>query len=246
MNLQALTPRALRSITGLNLPEFAALALAFDQAWHQAEQDRPLLRAQHPRIRRCGAGRNGSLPSIRAKLLFILLWFKVYPTFDGMGVLFGLHPSQACRWAHRLTPVLEAALKRKLCLPARRAANLEEIFASFTELRTFLIDGTDRPVRRPKNGRKRKARYSGRKKRYAVKNILAAAGRRVVLLGRTRPGCWHDKRCLDRERWRFPAGSTILGDRGFSGYAQTDATVLTPFRRPNGRDTPPRQRRLYR
>lgn len=35
-----------------------------------------------------GGGRKGKLPSMRDKLLFLLYYLKVYPTFDVMGVQF--------------------------------------------------------------------------------------------------------------------------------------------------------------
>lgn len=91
---------------------------------------------------------------------------------------------------------------------------------------------------------KRKACYSGRKKRYAVKNILVVRGSKVVALSRTRPGRWHDKKCIDAEKWIFPRGSTVLGDRGFAGYTQPFAGVRTPKRRPN-RGKTPKTNRLF-
>ena len=232
--LSFLHPRQINAITSLTATEFDTLALSFGKAWQAAEKARLCLRTGQRRQRALGGGRHAVLRTSREKLLFILFWFKVYPTFDVMAFFFGMSQTQACQWAHRLAPILEAALKRKLCLPERKAHNLEKTLAEFPGL-TFIVDGTDRPCCRPKHGMTRKARYSGRKKRYAIKNILAVKDRRVVLLGKTRPGRWHDKHCIDFEKWQFPHGSTILGDRGFSGYAQPHATVRTPERRPNGR-----------
>jgi len=229
-----LQPRQIKSVTSLTASEFESLAGSFDKGWKSAEKARLCLRTGQRRQRALGGGRHAVLCSSRDKLLFILFWFKVYPTFDVMAFFFGMSQTQACQWAHRLAPILEAALKRKLCLPERKAHNLAKTLAEFPSL-TFIVDGTDRPVCRPKQGMTRKARYSGRKKRYAVKNIIAVRGRRVVLLGKTRPGRWHDKHCIDFEKWQFPNGSTVLGDRGFAGYTQPHATVRTPERRPNGR-----------
>jgi len=225
--------------------EFDALAAIFDKAWIAAEKARPTLRTGQRRTRALGGGRNATLRTPREKLLFILFWFKAYPTFDVMAFFFGISQPQSCIWAHRLAPILEAALGRKLCLPARKAHNLAKTLAEFPSL-TVIVDGTERPCCRPTNGMKRKACYSGRKKRYAIKNILGVHERKVVLLGKTRPGRWHDKKCIDTENWRFPRGSTILGDRGFAGYEQIHSTVRTPDRRPNRGKTPKRNRPFNR
>ena len=239
MNITLFSPRLIKSITSLNQNEFNSLLFDFTKAWNLIESQRPLLRSTAKRSRSVGAGRNGALPAMKSKLLFILFWFKVYPTFDVMGFFFNMNPSQACRWSHRLAPVLEAALKRKLCLPARKTTNFEQTLSSFPELKTFIVDGTDRPIQRPKHGMRRKACYSGRKKRYCIKNIISVTpSRKVVLLGKTRPGSWHDKKCIDKENWKFPHKSTILGDRGFAGYEQPNAEVKTPHRRPNNASTP--------
>jgi len=145
------TPRAIKSLTGLTLGEFDTLLSAFHKAWLTAEKARPVLRTGARRQRALGAGRNAVLRSSRDKLLFILFWFKAYPTFDVMAFFFGMGQPQACVWAHRLAPILETALKRKLCLPERKAHNLEKTLAEFPSL-TFIVDGTDRPVCRPKHG----------------------------------------------------------------------------------------------
>ena len=234
MQQKLFNPRLIKSVTGSTASEFDVLVGAFNKAWLAAEKARPLLRTDGRRIRALGGGRNSVLRTSREKLLFIMFWFKVYPTFDVMGFFFGMSQTQACEWAHRLAPILEAALGHKKHLPQRKSHTIEKALGAFPAL-TFIVDGTDRPCCRPKHGMTRKARYSGRKKRYAIKNILAVRDRRVVLLGKTRPGRWHDKRCIDFERWRFPRGSTILGDRGFAGYAQPHANVRTPERRPNGK-----------
>ncbi len=240
-NIKPLLPRQIKSITSMTEAEFDSLAAAFDKAWLKAEKSRLTLRTNHRRLRSLGAGRNAILRTSREKRLFVLFWFKVYPTFDVMAFFFGMSQPQACLWAHRLAPILESTLKRNLCLPARKAHNLVKTLAEFPAL-TFIVDGTERPCCRPTNGMRRKACYSGRKKRYAVKNIIAVHAKRVVLLSKTRPGRWHDKKCIDAENWRFPRGSTVLGDRGFAGYEQPHAKVITPERRPNHAKTPKRNR----
>ena len=237
--------RTVKAISGLNKVEYEALVKSFHTAWIAAESRRPTLRTGTERRRALGAGRCATLRTSRDKLLFILLWFKVYPTFDAMAFFFGMSQPQACVWAHRLFPILEAALKTKLALPERKAYTLEKTLAEFPSL-TFIVDGTERPVRRPKHGIRRKALYSGHKKRHAVKNISAVRASRVVLLGKTRPGSWHDKKCIDRERWTFPHGSNVLADSGFEGYTQPDSTVLLPKRKPHRRKPPKRDKMFNR
>lgn len=98
--------RLLRAVTGLNLKAFKELKPAFIEALSEAEIPR---RSNQARQRAKGAGRKPRLETVEEKLIYILVYFKCYPTFDLAGVLFDIDRSQANRWMHRLQPVLEKA-----------------------------------------------------------------------------------------------------------------------------------------
>ncbi len=185
MNLEktGTNPRLLRAATSLDRSEFEQLVLPFEQEW-LAAQRRSLTWRGTRRLRALGAGNKGKLRSMRAKLLFILMYFKLYPLPEVMGLLFGLHQSEANRWVHRLTPVLEKALGRRLELPSRRPADLQRVLAECPRLE-FVLDRVERPVRRPrtKTGKsgttaeKRSGTASRTRSSPAVVKSRAGAGR---------------------------------------------------------------------
>ena len=201
-------PRSMKAATGLTSREFDNLSSLFCDAWYSHESSRKFTLAGNERSRKFGGGRRSELKTTDDKLFFILFWFKVYPTLDIMARIFGISQPQAHYWTKRLTPVLELVMKKKCLLPARQLTTMEEVIAIVPDIH-FIIDGTERPICRPTNGMRKKACYSGRKKRYAVKNIIAVQNRNVVLLGKTCHGSHHDKKCIDNERWSFPTSSTI-------------------------------------
>ena len=96
-------------------------------------------------------------------LLFILLYFKIYPLQEVQGTLFGMSQGQANDWIQRLTPILQVALKEKALLPEREPATLEQVLAEY-DLLEFTIDGTERRRQRPKDHIEQKEYYSGKKK----------------------------------------------------------------------------------
>ncbi|WP_440864905.1 hypothetical protein [Symbiopectobacterium purcellii] len=59
-------------------------------------------------------------------------------------------------------PVLEMTLGRECVLPARQIRSAEEFFRAFPGVKDVFIDGTERPVQKPKNLRRRKKMYSGK------------------------------------------------------------------------------------
>ena len=75
----------LRALTGLNRKAFEELKLAFEQELLEAEVPR---RSQEQRQRAKGAGRKPRLKTVEEKLIYILFYFKCYPTFDLAGILF--------------------------------------------------------------------------------------------------------------------------------------------------------------
>lgn len=226
-------PRTLRSLTGLRASEFEALLPSFSKAWECFVSE---TFKRTSRQRAYGGGRKAHLSELADKLLFILVYFQMYPTQEVQGYLFGMSQAQANEWVHRLTGVLNEALGEEHQLPERRAANLETVLSKCPSLE-FMIDGTERPINRPKDKDKQKTHYSGKQKRHTVKNnVISERHGKVVYLSGTHEGKKHDKRIADEENYRFPKGSKLLQDTGFQGYQPEGAISIQPKKKPRGRD----------
>ena len=154
--------RLIRAMTGLNLKSFEELLPSFTEAYEKS-----ILKLAKKRKRAHGGGRKSALKTMSAKLIFILVYCKCYPTFDMLGVMFGFHRSCAHDWVHRLLPVLETALGYKQALPLRQLSSMEEFIEKFSDIKEVIFDGTERPVQRPKDHEKQKEHYSGKKKTYS-------------------------------------------------------------------------------
>lgn len=231
MNYQELKdkPRTLQSLTGVNPAEFEALLEPFGKAWDEYVDE---TFKQTTRQRAYGAGRKAELEALADKLLFILVYFRLYPTQQVQGYLFGLGQAQAHEWVHRLTHVLNQALGQQQHLPEREPAKLEAVLSACPSLE-FIIDGTERPINRPKDKEDRKTYYSGKQKQHTVKNdIIVQRGGRVVFLSDTYEGKKHDKKIADEETYEFPEGSTLWQDTGFQGYAPEGVTIKQPKKKP--------------
>jgi hypothetical protein len=226
-------PRVFQQLTGMKIEEFDKLEAAFEKAYDEDER-------RHPENR---AGRKPVLLTGQDKLFFILFYLRHYPTQDVLGFLFGISQGQANHWIHRLTPIVNKALGEGQELPGRKAEDCEAFLQECPEL-TFIIDGTDRPIRRPQDGEERRKNYSGKKKRHTKKNIVVTemATGEVLGLGATQPGSKHDKACADEENYTFPSGSTLFQDTGFQGYAPEGASIEQPTKKPRGKELSPEQK----
>lgn len=84
--------RWLRALTRLNIQAFVQLLIPFYEAYIKAEQNK-----FKPRKRSRGGGHKARLKAMDVKLLFILFYFKCYPTFDLLGILFDVDRLTGCQ-----------------------------------------------------------------------------------------------------------------------------------------------------
>lgn len=236
--------RLLRAMTGLNRKAFEALLPSFAQAYEQSR-----LNPNVERKRAVGGGRKATLQTSREKLFYILLYCKCYPTFDLMGALFSFDRSCAWDWVHGLLPILEQTLGHQQALPERKLHSMEEFLEHFPEVKVVILDGTERPVQRPKDSEKQKEYYSGKKKRHTRKHITGSTRKkRVILLTQARGGRVHDKRQLDEAGLveHIPDEVAIEGDLGFQGLQNEFDNVHLPHKKPKGKELSERQKQENR
>jgi hypothetical protein len=246
MTYESLKTKAglLKNFTGLSHRGFKKLAVAFDQAYAEDLQGWEEQRAV-PRQRRVGGGRQGALSTVEDKLLFILFYFKYYPVQVVQGYFFGLSQPQANEWIHRLTPVLNQALGDECQLPERQTDAVAAVLAACPGLQ-FIIDGTERPIRRPKDAERQRQHDSGKKKRASVKNNVISDKRtdKIKVLSPTVPGKQHDKALADAQKIVFPPGSQLWKDTGFQGYEPANVMTFQPKKKPRGAELSEADKRL--
>src|SRR5262245_5014160 len=225
-------PRVLQALRGVSQAEFEQVERRFTA--RLGEQ-----RAKRRYKRLPGAGRKHTLRTLRAKLFFLLFYLQCYPTFAVAGILFAVDRSRACRWVGDWLPLLEAVLGRAAVLPARQIRSVEEFLPRFPEVHDLFLAGTERPTQRPRKAGRQRARYSGKKKRHRVKNVIGNdATKRGVLLGETQGGRVHDYPLLQASGWlpQLPQGLRLWVARGFQGIEQAAPQLLVfhPRKKPRG------------
>lgn len=218
--------RLCQAIFGVSRQEIENLLPTFDQCLIAHRYQIKAIRK-----RKIGAGRKGDLPTNLDKLLYILAYLKIYPTYDAMSILANHQRSKCGDSIKFLLPTLEMALRRKLVLPQIKARSLEQIFRDNPELKDVFLDGSERRVQRPKNVKKRNKLYSGKKKATTRKNIiLNDENRKIVFMSKTKSGRRHDKRIADKcQLARYiPPNISIWTDTGLQGLQKTHPNVIMP------------------
>ena len=227
-------PAVLERLTGLKMKEFEALRESFSTHYDQQVIE-PRVKAPG-RKRAAGAGQKGALPEMADKLLFILVYTRISPLLFVQGLLFGMAESKACTWVGVLLPVLDAAMGEIHVRPKRATGrSLEEIIEEFPELQELgvLTDGTERPIRRPKDETKENEHYSGKKKRHTSKHvtIVHPKTQRILAVSEEAPGTKHDKKIMDEAQLSCTTALQVRADSGFQGLSIGNAEIIIPFKR---------------
>lgn len=222
--------RVMRSLTGLDGNAFKTLLITFESVLQKEQR-----KNTKPRKRAKGGGRHHTLSIATEKLFYILFYMKCYPTFDLAGFLFDVDRSQAHRWVQALLPELQKALGRELVLPKRKIKSIEEFIWLFPDIKDIFIDGTERPVNRPKKGKRQTKHYSGKKKQHTKKNLIVSTEKKkIIILTHTKSGNQHDMRMLKKSELpqNIPKQVAIWVDTGFLGLDKsTEATVVIPHKK---------------
>jgi hypothetical protein len=222
--------RLVRSVLGITKEEFLALLPTFKHIVREDAESKKRKRA-------FGGGSNGKIKQARKKLFFILFYVKAYPTFDVAAFVFASSKSRTQHWAHKILPLLEKTLGRKVALPKRRINSPEEFLALFPEVKEAMIDGVERPTIRSQKNKTQRKHYSGKKKRHERKNIVITdKKKRILVLTPSKHGKVHDKKLSDKALAvvRIPKEVALLADTGFAGIDKQHPNTLIPKKKPRG------------
>jgi hypothetical protein len=225
--------RMMRGLTGLNLEEFETLLPTFESILFEIHSNKERQRA-------VGGGCKGILLDARHKLFYILFYMKTYPTFDVAAFVFGTVRSVTFEWKSRLLPALERALGRVITLPKRQIRSIEEFLQLFPEVKDIFIDGTERPVQRPRKSKNVRRKYSGKKKRHTHKNtIFCGEKSQILAVSPTKGGRMHDskqaRKCSFIEH--IPKKVAIWADSAYPrNIAKNGNKVMIPHKKPRKRD----------
>lgn len=231
--------RLMRSVIGMDKKEFSQLLKIFSPLVNRVHYKRN-------RKRKPGAGRTHTLDTPDQKLFYILFYMKCYPTFDVAGFFYEVDRSQTKRWVDELRYKLEKALGKALVLPERKIRSVKEFLEKFPQVKELIIDGTERPIQRPRDKKKQKECYSGKKKKHTLKNIVGANRKKtILLLSPTADGKEHDYTILKKSKLpeHIPPELKTYLDLGFKGIQKDyPLKILMPFRKPRTTDLTPKQK----
>ena len=225
-------PRLFRSFTGLEIFEFDTICREIELRYQEYEKKRL---SKKRRIRNIGAGRPFDL-KVRDRFVMLLVYYKLYITYTLSGFLFNLDQSNVCRDISILEPLIERCipLPKKLYRRTRRLRTIGEVEEYFPGFKAF-VDSTEQEIPRPKNKKKRKNHYSGKKKKHTVKNQYMVNNQGLILhKTRHEKGKKHDYGVYKHSHPVTPSQvESVVVDLGYLGIQKDFPTVksVLPYRK---------------
>src|SRR5512133_2579660 len=216
-------PLLFKSFTGLAVSEFDVIAKEIESKYDEHERKRLYNRK---RERDIGAGRPFKLKA-RERFLILLVYYRLYITFTLSGFLFDLDQSNICRDISMLEPLVKMCitLPKKLYKRSRRLRTIDEVEEYFPGFKAF-IDCSEQEIPRPKNKRRRKSYYSGKKKKHTVKTQYMVNSEGTILhkTGHDR-GRIHDYEIFKNKHPMTPLQVENILDLGYIGVQNDFPTV---------------------
>ncbi|MBI2185396.1 MAG: transposase [Thaumarchaeota archaeon] len=225
-----------KSFIGLDVDEFDSLYEKVESGYVGYERQR-LLRENRKRM--LGAGRPFKL-SLRDRLMMLLVYYRLYVTSILVGYLFNLDQSNVLKDVRMIEPLVERCIPipKKVYARARRARTVEEVEEYFPGFKA-IIDATEQEVPRPKNKRRRKSYYSGKKRRHTVKTQLTVNKDGLIMHKTSHVrGRVHDYTLYKEKHPNLPEQVNQTFDLGYYGV-KNDFSGLNcslPFKRQGGRN----------
>jgi DDE superfamily endonuclease len=219
-------PAACRSFTGHTPEQFETVFAQFLPAHRQRCAAAPTTKEGKPRQRAFGGGCH-SWHDPRTRLLIALIWLRIYPTFEVLGLLFSLNKTNV----HEAVMDQLATLERLADFPFERPTaerkklrSLAAVRDAFPDVRG-VIDAKEQRIQRPKSRKeddRQKPDYSGKKKCPTLKNEIAVQpdGTIGAVSARVPGGAVHDLTLQRQTRLVAPldpGDEAAMVDQGYDG-----------------------------
>ena len=211
-------PLLFKSFTGLTVKEFDDIYDNGISKRHGRHEIRRLSKRKDSRERSIGAGRPFKL-DIKNRFLMLLVYCRLYITCTLAGFLFDLDQSSICRDMQKIEPLVRNCLPipQKIYNIAKRLKTPQEVEQYFPGFLAF-IDCTEQQIPRPVDNKRKKAYYSGKKKRHTVKTQIVVNNRGLIIhkTGHKK-GRRHDYNIYKRNHPVTPKQVVNVFDLGYLG-----------------------------
>ncbi len=191
------------------------------------------------RINTAGGGRPEKL-STQEQVCLCLFYLRQMPTFQVLGMLFGVSKTEANDTFHDWIPILRDILPASLL---EQVSNHESDLVCVQELLTnfrLLVDSLEQQIYRDCDQKEQQKYFSGKKYWHTLKSLMIGmpSGKDIVEVEVGVPGTTADINLFRKSQKEFNQSQPFSGDKAFSG----GENIITPHKRKPKRELSQQQK----
>lgn len=229
-------PQETKRLIGI---DYESLQQLITQAIALEEQKKAINEEAKYRIIQSGGGRKPKL-SVTEQILLTLVYLHHLPTFQMLGVQFGVSESTAHNRFHYWSKILRELLPASLLEQVKKNEKDWEWVKQILEQWELVVDSSEQVRERPKTYQEQKKFYSGKKKSHTLKNqlIVLPNGAEIVDVTVGKPGPSSDINLFRARQSEFTVNQKFKGDKGYMGERQ----IATPHKKQKKQELTPEQK----
>lgn len=219
-------PHRTKQLLGISYDQFLYLLAQAElrHAQQQSEMERSKVR-----LNAKGGGRKPKL-SIAQEVCLCLFYLRQFPTFEVLGLHFGVSKTEANDtfhyWLGILRELMPASLLEQVEHQANDYALVQELLTEFR----LIVDSTEQPRERPSDNEEQREYFSGKKKHHTFKNqfITLPEGKDIVDVVVGAKGPISDISLFRTQQQKFDSEQPFEGDKAYVG----GKNITTPQKKP--------------
>lgn len=213
-------PQDTKRLIGLTFEQFKSLIEAGEKLHNQKQEE---MASGKKRIIRAGGGRPPKL-SVPEEMLLTLVYLHHLPTFQMLGIQFGISESAANYIFHYWIKIFRELLPPSLLEQVKKSENEEEWVKEMLGELELIVDSCEQPRERPGEYQEQKKYYSGKKKNHTFKNqlIVTPEGTDIVDIEGGKPGPSSDINLWREQQKKLDDKQKFKGDKAYQGEPRID------------------------
>ncbi len=219
-------PHRTKQILGITDVQFQDL-LAQAEIHHNRLQAK--IESKKIRINHQGGGRKPKL-EIKSEVCLCLFYLRQMPTFEVLGLQFGISKTKANDTFHYWLVILREILPASIL---EQVEKNDSDYAIALELLTefkLIVDSMEQPRSRPSDQKEQKEYFSGKKRQHTFKSqlITLPLGKNIVDVEVGLKGPTSDISLFREQQEKFEYDQMFEGDKGYQG----GENITTPQKKP--------------
>ncbi len=208
--------------------EYEQLKQLIEAAQLRHENQQAELEKNKVRIIKGGGGRKAKL-SINEQIMLTLVYLHHLPTFQMLGIQFGVSESTANDVFHYWSELLRELLPASLLEQVKKNTNEQQWVQEALAEMELIVDSCEQPIQRPGEYEEQKKFYSGKKKSHTLKNqfIVTPNGREIVDIIVAKSGSTSDINIWRANQSNLGLTQKFKGDKAYIGEPQ----IETPYKK---------------